>query len=248
LDSVKDVFARLLQDKSVTVTGSHWASLIHAYGTVQKDLRRTLEIFDSIAGHPASSQSKIAMPDVICYEALFNAFVAMERIDLLEKYLNRMKGQFVRPTACMFLLLSTYCRSGSMTNLCCTSSDISNVIIRAYSVSGKIEQAREAFDALSDPPSGVAAAGNHSADKQKASSSSSMSSESSEVIYREPSTYEAMIKAEMTVGETERAQQLLEKAKARAFPPAIINKLERMTRGEDSGAPAFAPSVVRDVQ
>jgi pentatricopeptide repeat protein len=80
LDSVKDVFARLLQDKTVTVTGSHWASLIHAYGTVQKDL-----------------------PDVICYEALFNAFVAMDRVDLLEKYLNRMKAQFVRPTACKLL-------------------------------------------------------------------------------------------------------------------------------------------------
>jgi hypothetical protein len=125
-------------------------------------------------------------------------------------------------------------------------ADISNVIIRAYSVGGKIEQAREAFNALSDPPSGVAAAGNHSAEKQKSSLSSS--SESSELVYREPSTYEAMIKAEMTVGETERALELLYKAKARAFPPAIINKLERMTKGEESGAPAFAPSIVRDVQ
>lgn len=100
LESVKDVFTRLVNDNSVTVTGNHWASLIHAYGSVQKNINDTLEIFNSIAKHPASTTSKITMPDVICYEALFNALMAMDRVDLIETYMHRMNAQFVRPTAC----------------------------------------------------------------------------------------------------------------------------------------------------
>lgn len=101
LDSVKDVFSRLLEDPNVPlVTGGHWASLIHAYGTVQQDLDKTIEIFDSIARHPSSQRKDHVLPDVICYEALFNALLAMKKIDLIEKYLARMQGQFVRPTAC----------------------------------------------------------------------------------------------------------------------------------------------------
>ena len=56
-----------------------------------------------------------------------------------------------------------------------------------------------------------------------------------------------MIKAEMSVGDPERAQELLQRAVARAFPAAIINKLERMTKGEDVGSPAFAPSTTQAV-
>lgn len=51
----------------------------------------------------------------------------------------------------------------------------------------------------------------------------------------------------MSVGDPERAQELLQRAVARAFPAAIINKLERMTKGEDVGSPAFAPSTTQAV-
>ncbi|KAK9896961.1 hypothetical protein P389DRAFT_51641 [Cystobasidium minutum MCA 4210] len=239
LDSVKDVFSRLLEDPNIShVTGGHWASLIHAYGTVKQDLNKTLEIFDSIAAHPASQRSahSHALPDVICYEALFNALVAMKRIDLVEKYLARMQAQYVRPTAYIW-----------------------NVIIRAYTVVGDIEKARAIFESLSDPESGVAAAGNHASAETSKSDDVADSSEAASqqvqqvdadghpIVYREPSTFEAMIKAEMEIGSPEKAQELLERAIARAFPPAIISKLERMTKGEDSGSPAFAPSVTQPV-
>ena len=98
--SVDDVFARLVNDRNVEVTGVHWASLLNAYGTVQKDVDRAIEIFESIAEHPASQGSKQPLPDVICYEALFNVFLANERLDLINKYREAMEAHFVRPTAC----------------------------------------------------------------------------------------------------------------------------------------------------
>lgn len=238
------------------VQGGHWASLLHVYGTVQKDLKKTLEIFDSIAQHPASANSVHALPDVICYEALYNALVAMDRIDLVEKYLARMQGQFVKPTACEFVKASSRWYREAITDARMFAlSDIWNVIIRAYAVTGDITKAREVFESLADPPSGVAAAGNHSKEKQRNESNDlesppeprSSFASADGPVFREPSTYEAMIKAEMTVGDPERAQELLQRAVARAFPTAIISKLERMTKGEDVGSPAFAPSTTQPV-
>lgn len=125
------------------------------------------------------------------------------------------------------------------------------MIIRAYTVTGDIEKAREAFGALADPPSGVAAAGNHSKEKTEdlpiEASPDPDAAAGNAPVYREPSTYEAMIKAEMSVGDPAKAQELLQRAVARAFPAAIINKLERMTKGEDVGSPAFAPSTTQAV-
>lgn len=130
------------------------------------------------------------------------------------------------------------------------------MIIRAYTVTGDIEKARSIFEELADPPSGVAAAGNHATEttKLEVAAPEAENGEYSDstvnagpIVYREPSTYEAMIKAEMSIGSPEKAQELLQRAVARAFPTAIISKLERMAKGEDVGAPAFAPSVVQPV-
>lgn len=132
-------------------------------------------------------------------------------------------------------------------------ADIYNTLIRAHAVTGNLEKARAIFESLADPPSGVAAAGNHASEKEKKSSaiedasvpSDSLTSLTSGnmIVYREPSTYEAMIKAEAAAGETDRAQALVQRAIGRAFPTAIIAKLERMASGQDTGSPAFGSVV-----
>lgn len=103
LASVRDVFERLVQEPTIQVTGTHWASLIHANGITAGDHARAIEIFDSIADHPSSKRSKITMPDVICYEAMFNVLHSQNRTDLIDGFLQRMQAQFVRPTACEYL-------------------------------------------------------------------------------------------------------------------------------------------------
>ena len=44
------------------------------------------------------------------------------------------------------------------------------------------------------------------------------------LVNREPSTYEAMIRAELSYGHQDRASALFEKMKARAFPVALIHR------------------------
>ena len=51
-------------------------------------------------------------------------------------------------------------------------------------------------------------------------------------VYREPSTYEMMVKCELKAGETRAASEIVRMAEQRAFPPAgeLLFKLERVFR------------------
>lgn len=91
------------------------------------------------------------------------------------------------------------------------------------------------FESLSDPSSGVAAPGNHALDPSTTSTSTSN-------IFREPSTFESMIRCEVAAGETQRAEALLERAIGRAFPSAVIARLQRLVKGEDHAGPLFTGS------
>ena len=113
--------------------------------------------------------------------------------------------------------------------------DVYNTLIRAQTASGNIEKARDIFESLADPPSGVHAPGNHATDTP----TSTVSPETPTVVYREPSTFEAMIRSEITAGEQSRATELLQRATARAFPKAIIDRLEKLVRGEEQSGPLF---------
>lgn len=100
LDSMERIFARLVNDKRVAVSGAHWASMIHAYGSVAKKLDRTLTIFDSIRDHPTSRGNPNGpQPDAVVYEALFSALIANGRPDLCDRYLDEMRKRHVRMTA-----------------------------------------------------------------------------------------------------------------------------------------------------
>jgi hypothetical protein len=47
-------------------------------------------------------------------------------------------------------------------------------------------------------------------------------------IFREASTYEAMIRAYLSVGKRNYALDLIERCRQRAYPLALISKLERL--------------------
>lgn len=98
-----------------------------------------------------------------------------------------------------------------------------------------MEAARQVFESLADPPSGVAAAGNHSVDRHPKHSHQQQQQRPGQVqgqgqsqqqstptgpVYREPSTWETMIKCEIAAGESERAVQLMRRVEQRAFPEA----------------------------
>ena len=137
ITAMEQTFATLCSDKSVQVQGTHWGSLINAYGCVQKDLDRAIEVFETIASHPSTRKGG-PMPEAVSYEALINVFVTLRRTDLIPVYMDRFQSSGVHMTAY-----------------------IANLLIKGYAVAGELEKARSVFASLADPPTGVAAPNNH---------------------------------------------------------------------------------------
>ncbi|KZT20615.1 hypothetical protein NEOLEDRAFT_1158554 [Neolentinus lepideus HHB14362 ss-1] len=200
VDSVamEQVFDRIASDKTLSITGAHWASLINSYGCVQKNLDKALQTFESIPSHPTSARSPIALPDAVAYEALINVFVTLRRTDLIPKYAKRLQDSNIHMTAY-----------------------IANLIIKGYAAAGDIEQARAVFENLADPPEGVAAPNNHVPHSPGAVPRQSTLAP----VYREPSTWEAMVRAELGVGNRDHAVAVLERLKSRHYPPAVYARI-----------------------
>jgi len=153
-------FAQLVEDKGVTVQGSHWAALIHGYGCVGKDLDKAIAVFDSIQKHPSTVASRAHLPDAVAFEALINVFVTLRRTDLIPAYLERLQQSGVHMTAY-----------------------IANLLIRGFAAAGNIEEARKVFESLADPSVGVAAPHNHAPHDSSAAPRISPN----ELVYREVS-------------------------------------------------------------
>jgi hypothetical protein len=132
------VFRELEGDRRVPIQGAHWASLINAWGCVQKDLDKAISVFESITTHPSTVRSSGAMPDAVTYEALVNVLVTHRRMDLVPSYLERLHASGIHLTAY-----------------------IANLLIKGHAAVGDIAQARAIFETLEDPPRGMAATSNH---------------------------------------------------------------------------------------
>ena len=126
------VFEELIADTSLEVTGTHFAALINAYGCVSKDLNKAISVFESMGTYRRAPR-----PDAVAFEAIINAIVAHKQTDLLPSYIDRMVAGGVHMTAY-----------------------IANLLIKGYANVGDMGRAREIFESLSNPPTGVAAPNN----------------------------------------------------------------------------------------
>jgi pentatricopeptide repeat protein len=135
---METVFRELEANQRVPIQGTHWASIINAWGCVQKDLNRAITIFDSITTHPSALRSSGPMPDAVTYEALINVLVTHRRMDLVPSYIERLHASGIHLTAY-----------------------IANLLIKGHAAVGDIAQARAIFESLEDPPQGMAATSNH---------------------------------------------------------------------------------------
>ncbi|KAL8277871.1 hypothetical protein RQP46_009690 [Phenoliferia psychrophenolica] len=217
------VFDKLLKDRDVSVTGAHWASLINSWGCVSKDLERARSIFDSVATHPSTLKSKANLPDAVVYEALLNACIANGRSDLCKEYLADMQSKGIHVTAY-----------------------VANTLITAHIAQNDIESARAFFESMQDPPVGVAAPGNHNVDrypKHHHQAGHLPASRAEDPIYREPSSWDLMIRAEIAAGEMERAAALLARVEERAFPEGVVNRIRKLLT-EHGLEPAAEPTPV----
>lgn len=104
------------------------------------------------------------------------------------------------------------------------------LLYQAFTRQGNLEAARRVFETLADPPTGVAASGNHPGGRrhntQQNRASSVSKTDPSAPVFREPSSFEAMIRAEVKMGDPDRAAALVEQARQRAFPAQVIKGLQ----------------------
>jgi len=125
---------------NLEINGSHFAAVITAHGCANHDLDSAIRVFEDLNTLPEKVQRRATarQPDVLAYEAILNAIVSHHRFDLMEQYWQRMRTAKVQPTAYIY-----------------------NILIRGYSMNGKIDDARGLFESMSDPVAGAAAPNNH---------------------------------------------------------------------------------------
>lgn len=206
LAAVHKVFDNLCNDRAVKVQGTHWASLIHAFGGVSGNVEEAVKTFESISTHPTTPPGARIEP--VCWESLFNVFAMHGRLDLLEQYRNRMAEIGVRPTA--------YCN---------------NMLIKGYAAAGQIDKCREVFDSMSDSLMGVAAPNNHPTLLTSSGQAKPTTTANTDITFREPSTYEAMIRAELACGDRSAARELCDKMEGRIYPLAVTSRIRAILDG-----------------
>lgn len=215
--SMRDVFKTL--EKDIPVEGTHWAALINSYGLSQNDLDTAIETFESIKQHPQSRKS--GLPDAVTFEAMLNTCLANGRPDLVEHFSAEMRSSGLHSTA--------YCENARIK--VCSIPPIrmfvrADDLMQAFTRQGNLEGSRAVFDALADPPSGVAATGNHPGGRRHGKKRLADRPASGSPVYREPSSYDAMIRAEVQMGDPARASEIVDLARQRAFPAQVIKGLQ----------------------
>ena len=160
MNAAQAAFDELSANRHLSVQGTHWAALINAWGCVCRDLDCAIAAFESIPSHPSSRRSTTIQPDAVVFESLINVFVTLHRMDLVNVYLKRLQDSGIHVTAY-----------------------IMNLLIKGYAASGDMGKAREIFESLRDPETGVAAPNNH------LPHDATLIPASTEVIYREVSSF-----------------------------------------------------------
>ncbi|WAQ83781.1 hypothetical protein PtA15_4A230 [Puccinia triticina] len=127
------VFQAACRDPNVQVTGAHWATILRVKGALEGDLAGAIVQFEQISrtgnGRGIGVGGARQQADGMCYEALFDGFVACNRGDLAYPYVERMQEDGVLMTA-----------------------ELANKLMKLFASSGQVDKAREIFEAFVDCP------------------------------------------------------------------------------------------------
>lgn len=205
LAAMNKVFDALRNDRHVQVQGTHWASIISAYGIYGDNMEQALAIFHSI---PSDRRHGVDLrQEPVVWEAILNVVAQKGTVEDMDNIHQQMLSVGAKATAYVY-----------------------NVLIAGYARAGLIERAREVFASMGDSITGVAAPNNH---PQLLTSSghvkpSTVTSAPTGVVYREPSTYESMIRSELSMGNKEAAEAVLALMQERRYPVAVFMKAKSL--------------------
>ncbi|KAG7562655.1 hypothetical protein FFLO_01922 [Filobasidium floriforme] len=190
LGAMRTVFNNLCKDTSVSVTGTHWASMIHATGNVAGNAQEAIDMFESISTHPSNKKGGPIEP--VCWEALMSVLAQHKMVAEMESYRAKMKEQGIKSTAYVY-----------------------NMLIKGFANNGQIEDARAVFESMGDGEMGKAAPNNHPTLLTSSGQVKPATTADTTVVFREPSTYETMIRAELQAGDKDAARAICDRMEAR---------------------------------
>lgn len=213
LVSMERVYGELLSDRNVQLQGTHVGSLITAYGIYGDDLAKAMEVFESGPG------GRTFHKDAVVWEAILNVIAHRGTLGDLEAMRQRMISSGIRPTAYVY-----------------------NVLITGYARAQRLDEARAIFESMGDSVTGVAAPNNHPMllTSSGYAKPQTITEQPTNMVYREPSTYEAMIRAEIGAGEIGRAQQVLRRMEARSYPWAVYMRVKALVDEASVSVSSFA--------
>lgn len=210
LTSMDRIFAELVRNRHVQVQGTHYASLITAHGLHANDVGKAKSIFSAL-------KRPRAVIEPVVWEAILNVVGQRGSLEELESLRSDLE------------------RSGSP-----STAYVCNALIFGYSRHGRLDAARAVFEGMADSVGGVAAPNNHptlltsSGHKKPATTASAPAG----LVFREPSTYEAMIRAELAAGNRAEAEAVLGRMEERRYPVAVWMKARAIFDDAWPSAPA----------
>lgn len=205
MESMDLIFTQLQNNPKLRVQGTHWASVISAHGLYQGNVDKALEIFNSIPSHPTSRVELKTEP--VVWEAILHVMANKGTMAQLEAMRERMVEMGAQTTAY-----------------------VNNVLITGYAKNGAIDRARELFEDMADGEVGVAAPNNHPELRTSSGNlkPSTRTPVPTSVVYREPSTFEAMLRAELLYGDEEAARVVLARMEDRRYPVNVFMKVRAL--------------------
>ncbi|KAI7866753.1 hypothetical protein BDF14DRAFT_1809533 [Spinellus fusiger] len=163
---------RMLQDMAqkdnLQPQATHYATLIYAYGTLQRDLQSAERVFDGM------KKAKIHTDETV-YQAILDTLISHGELARAETIYKSMTKKS-------------------------TSPYIENLFIRGYGAHCQIHKAEAVFKAMSDDKLGV----------------------NKNIVVREPSTFEAMVRAYLNSGMIAEARHVLDLMVQRDFPEKVV--------------------------
>jgi pentatricopeptide repeat protein len=148
---------------------THYATLIYAYGTLQRDVKSAQRVFKDM------TDRKVSMDEVV-YQAMIDTYISNDQLSSAETLYTKMQTVIQKSS----------------------SPYIENLFIRGYGQKGLLDEAKAMFNAMTD-------------DK--------VNEETSTV--REPSTYEAMVRAYIENNRIAEAKEIFELMVQREFPEKV---------------------------
>ncbi|KAI8067596.1 hypothetical protein BC940DRAFT_319462 [Gongronella butleri] len=189
---------RMLSDMTrrdrIRPQATHYAALIYAYGTLQRDVQSADRVYDEMLKANVT-------PDEGVYQAMLDTLISNDKMDRAAEMYKAMVASIDKSS----------------------SPYIENLFIRGYGAMGRLDEAHAIFDAMVDDPSHREKKSAWKQNDDNAASTQSVAAwVQGIIVVREPSTYEAMVEAYKNQNDMDNANAVLQQMLDRDFPEKVV--------------------------